>query len=64
MLGALDSSYPLDTFHQLHFSLEFQKFKTLDMTGYEVEKQGWIHQWEKALKVQKQWGLNQNKDER
>ena len=41
-----------------------EDLKTLDMTGYEVEKQGWIHQWEKALKVQKQWELNQNKDEK
>jgi hypothetical protein len=40
-----------------------EDLKTLDMTGYEVEKQGWIQQWEEALKVQKQWELNQNKDE-
>ena len=40
-----------------------EDLKTLDMTGYEVEKQGWIQQWEEALRVQKEWELNQNKDE-
>ena len=40
-----------------------EDLKTLDMTGYEVEKQGYIRQWEEALRVQKQWELNQNKDE-
>lgn len=36
-----------------------EDLKTLDMIGYG----GFIQQWEEALRVQKEWELNQNKDE-